>query len=259
MTSNMTQKLGSLKFEFISFLGGHIRETPVASNLSVSHLDDHIWCKGKELLVPGIFQLEILKTTLVGYFKWWNLGGKYGATIWKNVAAMYRLPVCIPLYWNLLSKQKDASTHGSDLSQTSKSFRCQIHECHDDLGEKPAVLDMFLSLFPHLFVSNPASKSPTEGRLFTSFFQRENHLKSLTQRISFVASAKQKNLPTKKQGSLETNMSPTCLLSLANDFLLMISDPTLCGKKTPNSNIDNWKPLFFISSWIKHRCTRWVL
>lgn len=40
---------------------------------------------------------------------------------------------------------------------------------------------------------------------------RKNHRKSLT--------PKQQKPPTKKQGgSLETNMLPTCLLSLANDF-----------------------------------------
>ena len=90
---------------------------------------------------------------------------------------MYRVPVCIPLTGICYPNNKTVQS----MDQISPKLPNPSDFLHvkstnvmmDDIGEKPCSLGldmMFSSLFPHLFVSNPASKSPTEGRLFTSPF-----------------------------------------------------------------------------------------
>ena len=61
-------------------------------------------------------------------------------------------------------------------------------------------LDMFSSLFPHLFVSNPASKSPAEGRLFTSFLggQFREKSKKFDREFLLLLPPKQQKSPHEK-------------------------------------------------------------
>lgn len=91
-------------------------------------------------------------------------------------------------------------------------------------------LDMFSSLFPHLFVSNPASKSPAEGSLFASFLGgqfREKSPRKVDTESFFCCFHQTKKTPHQKTRVTGNEHVANVPLIFANDFLLMISHPTL--------------------------------
>ena len=246
MNSNMTQELGHLKCAFVSFFGGPHRETPVASNGSVfatltttSEAEGvpNSWCQARS-------SWKILKTTWLVTSNDEILGQNMVQLSGKMLLRCTGY-LCVFLFTGISYPSKKTLQHMDlicpKLPNPSDFLHVKSMNVMTTLKKNLQFWICFHRCSP-TFLCPIQLRNRRQKAVCSPHFSKGKSPEKLDYHRVLLLLPPNKNSPTKKQGSLETNMSPTCLLSFKWVFVDDLGSNSLWKK---DSNIDNWKPLFY--------------